>query len=79
LAPWRYEIGIYEDLIVYFQAMNRPDVAELLRRNARSERAALAKIRTLQSKLAPVRGTGRAMAMRGESIYESSQCLQPDG
>jgi ferritin-like metal-binding protein YciE len=53
-----YEIGIYENLILYSQAMNRLDVAELLRRNARSERAALAKIRTLQSELAPVRGTG---------------------
>lgn len=53
-----YEIGVYENLILYSQAMNRLDVAELLRRNARSERAALAKIRTLQSELAPVRSTG---------------------
>jgi ferritin-like metal-binding protein YciE len=53
-----YEIGVYENLILYAEAMNRLDVAELLRRNARSERAALAKIRALQSELAPVRGTG---------------------
>jgi ferritin-like metal-binding protein YciE len=53
-----YEIGIYENLILYSQAMNRPDVAELLRRNARSERAALTRIRALQSELAPVRGAG---------------------
>jgi ferritin-like metal-binding protein YciE len=53
-----YEIGVYENLFLYAEAMNRLDVAELLRRNARSERAALAKIRALQRKLAPVRGTG---------------------
>jgi ferritin-like metal-binding protein YciE len=53
-----YEIGVYDNLILYAQAMNRLDVAELLRRNGSSERAALAKIRTLQSELAPVRGTG---------------------
>lgn len=53
-----YEIGVYENLILYAEAMNRLDVAELLRRNARSERAALAKIRTLQGEPAPVRGTG---------------------
>lgn len=53
-----YEIGVYENLILYSQAMNRPEVAELLRRNAHSEREALVKIRALQSELAPVRGTG---------------------
>jgi ferritin-like metal-binding protein YciE len=53
-----YEIGVYENLILYADAMNRLGVTELLRRNARSERAALAKIRALQSKLAPVRGAG---------------------
>jgi ferritin-like metal-binding protein YciE len=53
-----YEIGVYENLILYAEAMNRLDVAELLRRNIRSERAALAKIRALQNELAPVRGTG---------------------
>jgi ferritin-like metal-binding protein YciE len=51
-----YEIGVYENLILYSQAMNRPDVVELLRRNAHSERTALVKIRALQSELAPVRG-----------------------
>jgi len=53
-----YEIGVYENLILYSQAMNRLDVVELLRQNARSERAALAKFRALQNELAAVRGTG---------------------
>jgi ferritin-like metal-binding protein YciE len=53
-----YEIGVYENLILYAKAMNRLDVVELLRRNASSERAAITKIRALQSELAPVRDTG---------------------
>jgi ferritin-like metal-binding protein YciE len=53
-----YEIAVYENLILYAAAASRLDVAELLRRNARSERAALVKIRALQSELSPVRGTG---------------------
>jgi len=53
-----YEIGVYENLIVSARAMHRHDVAELLQRNAASERAALDRIMALQAELAPVRGTG---------------------
>jgi ferritin-like metal-binding protein YciE len=53
-----YEIGVYENLIVWARAMSRHDVAELLQRNMESERAALRKIMALQTELAPVRGTG---------------------
>jgi ferritin-like metal-binding protein YciE len=53
-----YEIGVYENLIVWASAMSRHDVAELLQRNMESERAALGKIMALQTELAPVRGTG---------------------
>jgi ferritin-like metal-binding protein YciE len=53
-----YEIGVYENLIVWARAMHRDDVAELLQPNIESERAALGKIMALQANLAPVRGTG---------------------
>jgi ferritin-like metal-binding protein YciE len=53
-----YEIGVYENLIVWARAMHRHDVAELLQRNMESERAALGKIMALRTELAPVRGTG---------------------
>ncbi len=53
-----YEIGVYENLIVWARAMHRRDVAELLQRNIESERAALGKIMALQAELALVRGTG---------------------
>jgi ferritin-like metal-binding protein YciE len=53
-----YEIGVYENLIIWARAMSRHDVAELLQRNMESERAALGKIMALQTELAPVRGTG---------------------
>lgn len=52
-----YEIGAYENLIIWARAMRRHDVAELLQRNIESERAALSKIMALQAELAPVRGT----------------------
>lgn len=52
-----YEIGVYENLIVWARAMHRHDVAELLQRNIESERTALGKIMGLQAELAPVRGT----------------------
>ena len=53
-----FEISVYENLILYAQAMNQLDVVHLLRPIAQSERAALVKIRTLQSELAPVRSLG---------------------
>ena len=53
-----YEIGAYENLILWARAMHRHDVAELLQRNNESERAALGKIMALQAELPPVRGTG---------------------
>lgn len=53
-----YEIGVYENLILWVRAMYRHDVAELLQRNIESERTALGKIMALQAELAPVRGTG---------------------
>ena len=53
-----YEIGVYENLILWARAMHRHDVAELLQRNIESERMALGKIMALQAELAPVRGTG---------------------
>lgn len=53
-----YEIGVYENLIVWANAMSRHEVAQLLQRNMESERAALGKIMALQTELAPVRGTG---------------------
>lgn len=54
-----YEIGVYENLILWARAMHRHDLAgALLQRNIESERAALAKIMVLQAELPPIRGTG---------------------
>jgi ferritin-like metal-binding protein YciE len=49
-----HEIGVYENLIINAEAMDRQDVVAVLRRNIESEQGALEKVKTLQAEVAAV-------------------------
>jgi len=47
-----HEIAVYEELIIYAEAMGRQDVAELMRQNLEQEQRALEKLRTAAERIA---------------------------
>lgn len=49
-----HEIGVYENLPINANAMDREDVVAVLARNCESEQSALEKVKTLQAKVAAV-------------------------
>lgn len=49
-----HEIGVYENLLINANAMNREDVVAVLARNCESEQSALDKVKTLQAEVAAV-------------------------
>ena len=49
-----HEIGVYENLIINAEAMDRQDVVAVLRRNIESEQGALEKVKALQAEVAAV-------------------------
>jgi ferritin-like metal-binding protein YciE len=49
-----HEIGVYENLIINAEAMDRQDVVAVLRRNIESEQSALEKVKALQAEVAAV-------------------------
>jgi ferritin-like metal-binding protein YciE len=49
-----HEIGVYENLIINAEAMDREDVVAVLRRNIESEQSALEKVTVLQAEVAAV-------------------------
>jgi ferritin-like metal-binding protein YciE len=49
-----HEIGVYENLIINANAMDRQDVVAVLERNIESEQSALEKVKVLQAEVAAV-------------------------
>ena len=49
-----HEIGVYENLIINANAMDRQDVVAVLQRNIESEQSALEKVKTLHPEVAAV-------------------------
>ena len=49
-----HEIGVYENLIINANAMDRQDVVAVLQRNIESEQSALEKVKALQAEVAAV-------------------------